>query len=58
MEIWLKQGKKAFRLPILPAEFGETETQDNKTETVNASGEVNLLGLKKLGDFTISAHFP
>lgn len=58
MEIWLKQGKKAFRLPILPAEFGKTETQDNKTENVNASGEVNLLGLKKLGDFTISAHFP
>ncbi len=58
MEIWLKQGKKSLRLPILPSEFGMTEAQDNKTETVNAAGEVNLLGLKKLGSIPISSHFP
>lgn len=58
MEIWLKQGNLNFRLPILPSEFGATGEQDNKTETVNALGEVNLLGLKKLETIPISAHFP
>ena len=41
MEIWLKQGKKQLRLPILPQEVGESGEQDNKTEIVNALGEVN-----------------
>lgn len=58
MEIWLKQGNTEYRLPILPAEFGESGQQDNKTETVNALGEVNLLGLQKLETVSLSAHFP
>ena len=58
MEIWLKQGKTELRLPILPAELEESGAQDNKTENVNALGEVNLLGLKKLETIPISAHFP
>ena len=58
MEIWLKQGKKALRLPILPAELQNEGEQDNKTETVNKTGEVNLLGLDKLDTIPLSAHFP
>ena len=58
MEIWLKQGEKALRLPILPAELQNEGEQDNKTETVNKTGEVNLLGLDKLDTIPLSAHFP
>lgn len=58
MEIWLKQGKKQLRLPILPQEVGESGEQDNKTEIVNALGEVNLLGLQKLETVSLEAHFP
>lgn len=58
MEIWLKQDINEFRLPILPAEMAEQGQQDNQTETVNALGEVNLLGLAKLETVTLSAHFP
>ena len=58
MEIWLKQGKTALRLPILPQEVSESGEQDNKTEIVNALGEVNLLGLSKLETVPLSAHFP
>ena len=58
MEIWLKQGKKVLRLPILPAELQNEGEQDNKTETVNKTGEVNLLGLDKLDTIPLSAHFP
>ena len=58
MEIWLKQGKKTLRLPILPAELQNEGEQDNKTETVNKTGEVNLLGLDKLDTIPLSAHFP
>ena len=48
MEIWLKQGEKELRLPILPADLQNEGAQDNKTEMVNKTGEVNLLGLDKL----------
>ncbi len=58
MEIWLKQGKRKLRLPILPQEVGQTSEQDNKTETVNALGEVNLLGLPKLETVSLESHFP
>lgn len=58
MEIWLKQGTKQLRLPIVPQEVGESGAQDNKTETVNAMGEVNLLGLPKLETVQLEAHFP
>lgn len=58
MEIWLKQGKKELRLPILPANLQNEGEQDNKTETVNKTGEVNLLGLSKLDTIPLSAHFP
>lgn len=58
MEIWLKQDKKELRLPILPANIQNDGEQDNKTETVNKTGEVNLLGLDKLDAIPLSAHFP
>lgn len=58
MEIWLKQDKKELRLPILPANIQNDGEQDNKTETVNKTGEVNLLGLDKLDTIPLSAHFP
>lgn len=58
MEIWLKQGVKKLRLPILPAEVGQNGEQDNKTETVNDLGEINLLGLSKLENVQLEAHFP
>ncbi|MCI8483505.1 MAG: LysM peptidoglycan-binding domain-containing protein [Lachnospiraceae bacterium] len=58
MEIWLKQGKNALRLPILPQEVGQSSEQDNKTEVVNALGEVNLLGLPKLETVQLESHFP
>lgn len=58
MEIWLKQGKKELQLPILPGEVGQSSEQDNKTEIVNALGEVNLLGLPKLEIVQLDAHFP
>ena len=58
MEIWIKQGKEELRLPILPANLQNEGEQDNKTETVNKTGEVNLLGLDKLDTISLSAHFP
>lgn len=58
MEIWFKQGKRELRLPILPASWENAGGQDNHTETVNKTGEVNLLGLDKLDTLPISAHFP
>ena len=58
MEIWFKQGKSKLRLPILPASWENAGGQDNHTETVNKTGEVNLLGLAKLDTLSISAFFP
>lgn len=58
MEIWLKQGTTKFRLPILPQEVGQSSEQDNKTEMVNALGEVNLLGLPKLETVPLESFFP
>ena len=58
MEIWLKQNKIALRLPILPSGFQNDGEQSNQTETVNKTGEVNLLGLPKLDTISLSSHFP
>lgn len=58
MEIWIKQGNNKLRLPINPQEVGQNSEQDNTTETVNALGEVNLLGLPKLETVSLDSHFP
>lgn len=58
MEIWLKQGKAALRLPILPAEIQESEEMNNTTVNIDGLGEVTLLGKKKLATLQLSAHFP
>lgn len=58
MEIWLKQDNKELRLPILPEEISGDIESNNTSENVNAKGEVTLLGIPNLKNYSWSAHFP
>jgi LysM repeat protein len=58
MQIWIKQGKKKLRLPVLPANFEESLAQQNTTVNINSYGEVNLIGKRGLKTLSLSSFFP
>lgn len=58
MQIWIKQGKESLRLPVLPANFEATPSQQNTSININALGEINLLGKKGLKILPLSSFFP
>lgn len=58
MEIYIKQGTKIFRLPVVPPSYEIESGADNQTETVNRLGEVNLIGKRTLKAVNISSLFP
>lgn len=58
MEIYLKQGSKIFRFPVLPDSYEKNTGMDNQTENVNRLGEVNLKGKKQLEAINIQSIFP
>jgi LysM repeat protein len=58
MKIVLTQGSTSVELPVLPPSYTITSKQNNSIETVNAIGEVNLLGKKGLRDISFSSFFP
>lgn len=58
MEIYLKQGSKIFRFPVLPDSYEKETGMDNQTENVNRLGEVNLKGKKNLEGINIQSIFP
>lgn len=58
MEIWLKQGKKRFRFAVLPPEYEFTSESSNTSVNINALGEINLIGKRKLKTVSFSSFFP
>lgn len=58
MQIWLKQGKEKFRLPVLPSGFEESVSQQNTSVNINSFGEVNILGKRGLKTLSLSSFFP
>lgn len=58
MEIWLKGSSTWFRFPIIPSEYTVSSDSGNETVTVNALGEVDLGGKRKLRAISFSSFFP
>lgn len=58
MEIWIKQGKTKFRFAVLPPEYEVTSESSNTQVNINALGEVNLIGKRKLQNVFFSSFFP
>lgn len=58
MDIILTQGGSSLILPVLPESYEIGCEWGNQTVTVNAIGEVNLLGLGKLETISWSCFFP
>ncbi len=58
MEIWLKQKNINFRFAILPPEYELTSESNNTQVNINAMGEINLLGKRKLKNVSFSSFFP
>lgn len=58
MEIWLKQGSKRLRIPVLASDYKVTSSQINTTVNINALGEVSLKGKRGLQGLTFSSFFP
>lgn len=58
MEIWLKQGLTNFRFAVLPSEYEFTSESNNTQVVINALGEINLLGKRKLKKVSFSSFFP
>ena len=58
MEIWLKQNDKNFRFTIVPPEYELSSESNNTQVVINALGEINLLGKRKLKSITLSSFFP
>lgn len=58
MQIWIRQGKESLRLPVLPAGFETTSTQQNTTVNINSCGEINLIGKRGLKTLPLSSFFP
>ena len=58
MEIWLKQDGEEFRFPILPSEYELASESNNTSVFINALGEVNLIGKRKLRRVSFSSFFP
>lgn len=58
MEIWLKGSSTWFRFPVIPSEYTVSSDSGNETVTVNALGEVDLGGKRKLRAISFSSFFP
>lgn len=58
MEIWLKQNEKQFRFPVLPESYEVGNTHENTRVNINALGEINLIGKRKLKTVSFSSIFP
>lgn len=58
MEIWLKQGKKKLKIPVLPSEYTVTESQGNNPVVISGLGEINLLGKPNLAVLSFASFFP
>lgn len=58
MEIWMKQGKTGFKFAVLPPEYEVTSESNNTQVNINALGEVNLIGKRKLKNVSFSSFFP
>lgn len=58
MEIWLKQNNKSFRFAVLPSEYELTSESGNTQVIINALGEINLIGKRKLKNVSFSSFFP
>ncbi len=58
MEIWLKQNDKNFRFAVIPPEYELLSESNNTQVVINALGEINLLGKRKLKSITLSSFFP
>lgn len=58
MEIWLKQNDKNFRFAVIPPEYELLSENNNTQVVINALGEINLLGKRKLKSITLSSFFP
>lgn len=58
MEIWLKQDKTQFRFAVLPQEYELTSESNNTQVNVNALGEINMIGKRKLKNVSFSSFFP
>lgn len=58
MEIWLKQNDKSFRFAVVPPEYELSSESNNTQIVINALGEINLLGKRKLKSVTLSSFFP
>ncbi|MDY6341488.1 MAG: LysM peptidoglycan-binding domain-containing protein [Lachnospiraceae bacterium] len=58
MDIVLTQGGTQVYIPVLPSEYTISDSQGNQSVTVNAIGEVNLMGKPKLTQVSWSSFFP
>lgn len=58
LEIWLKQNDKNFRFAVIPPEYELLSESNNTQVVINALGEINLLGKRKLKSITLSSFFP
>lgn len=58
MDISLTQGGTTLTFPVLPSSYQVSEGQNNTTVTINAIGEVNLLGKETLTTVSFSSFFP
>ena len=58
MEVWLRQGGSAVRIPVLPPSYNVTSNQKNKVININALGEINLIGNRGLTEISFSSLFP
>lgn len=58
MEIWLKQDKEEFRLPVNPPDYSINNVQQNTSINIIGYGEVNLLGERGLRSVALASFFP
>ena len=58
MEIWLKGSSIKIRFPVLPSSYQVTSEYGNETVDVNALGEIDLGGKRKLKTVSFSSLFP
>lgn len=58
MEIWLKQNGKKFRFAVLPESYELISESGNTRVNINALGEINLIGKRKLKSVSFSSFFP
>lgn len=58
MDISLTQRGTTFFFPVLPSQYTVSGSQNNTTVNVNATGEINLLGMPNLTEISWEGFFP